>query len=154
MLAHKDVKSAIYMLDSCLQVISSLVIFCISFCKYFLRIQDLFFKKIRQGMLICICILFHYIQRQNMEHAKVLMTEIVKKIYMVFQMEDLTHTFHSSISHIYSKFCNYNTCFLVIDLWKFLSSSVFVTSISKKVSLSDIAFELIFQLIHNQCQSS
>ena len=53
------------------------------------------------------------------EHAKVLMTERVNEIQMVFQMEDLTHTFHSSIAHIYS-------------------------SISTKVSLSDIAFELIF----------
>ena len=45
MLAHKDVKSAIYMLHSCLQVISSLVILYISFCKYFFDI----FQKNKVG---------------------------------------------------------------------------------------------------------
>ena len=49
MLAHKDVKSAIYMLHSCLQVISSLVIFCISFCKYFSENIGCIFQKNKVG---------------------------------------------------------------------------------------------------------
>ena len=101
-------------------------------------------------MLICICSLFHYIQKA--EHGtRQGVDDRDSKRNLDGIPNGRSHTYISFLncSHLLIKFCNYNTCFLVIDLWKFLSSSVFVTSISKKVSLSDIAFELIFQLIHN-----
>jgi len=150
MLAHKDVKSAIYMLHSCLQVISSLVIFCISFCKYFSENIGCIFQKNKVGNVnlhlqpIPLHSEAEHGTRQGVDDRD-------SKRNLDGIPNGRSHTYISFLncSHLLIKFCNYNTCFLVIDLWKFLSSSVCVTSIYKKVSLSDIAFELIFQLIHN-----
>ena len=80
MLAHKYVKSAIYMLNSFLQVISSLVIFCISFCKYFSENIGCIFQKNKVGNVNLHLQPVPLHSEAEQEHAKVLMTERVNEI--------------------------------------------------------------------------
>jgi len=130
MLAHKDVKSAIYMLHSCLQVISSLVIFCISFCKYFSENIGCIFQKNKVGNVnlhlqpVPLHSKAEHGTRQGVDDR-----ESKRNLDGIPNGRYHTYISFLNCSHLVIKFCNYNTCFLVIDLWKFLSSSVCVTRI-------------------------